>query len=253
MNFYKNINIIQHQAFAELRAEATRTFAGYLWWILQPLLSLAVYYIAFDWIFARGQDNYAIFMFSGIVFYQWFAGAVSRSATSLINNYWMMQHLNVHKIVFPLYVILVDSIKFMLVFIILLVAVLLCGYSISISWISLIPLLIIQLLFVIGVGCGAAAITPFIPDLEQVIGVILHLMFFLSGVFFNLSQMPEKLQKIMRLNPMAVLIEQYRLVLFHQQWPQWRHLDIALLQTFCIIAISIFLLNRYNKIYPKMG
>jgi homopolymeric O-antigen transport system permease protein len=253
MSLVKNFNIIKHQAFAELRAESTRTFAGYLWWIMQPLLSLLVYYIAFNWIFARGKENYAVFMFSGIVFYQWFASTVARSTTSLIDNYWMMQHLDVHKIVFPLYIVLVDFIKFIVVLIILLVTILLCGYSISIVWFSLVPLLFLQLLFIIGVSCGVAAITPFIPDLEQVIGVILHLMFFLSGVFFNLSQMPGELQAIMRLNPMAVLIEQYRLVLFHNNYPQWGKLGLTLLMSLGILFVSISILCRKNKMYPKIG
>ena len=71
MNYY---NIIIYRAIAELKSEGTRTYAGYLWWILEPLMSLAVYYVAFKYIFNRATNNFAIFLFIGIVLYRFFAG-----------------------------------------------------------------------------------------------------------------------------------------------------------------------------------
>ena len=67
-------HLIWYKAMAELKAENTRHYAGYLWWILTPILHLGVYYIIFSW-FRKQDENYVAFLFIGIVAYNWFSGS----------------------------------------------------------------------------------------------------------------------------------------------------------------------------------
>lgn len=249
----KLINLILYRSGAELRSEGTRTYAGYLWWILEPLMSLAVYYVAFKYIFHRDTDNFAIFLFIGIVGYRFFAGTVARSAGSIISGKGLMQLVYVHKAVFPLSVVLVNLVKFLMTLILVIVVTWVFGFSPAWAYLGLLLLIAVELLFVIGVSMLCAGITPFFPDFQMILGTLLHLLIFLSGVFYDISKLSPRTQMLVRLNPIAVIIEQYRLILLHGQWPNIERLLPAVGEGILFIIIGWIVIHRFNRYYPKLG
>lgn len=246
-------DVIRYRAVAELRAEATRTYAGYLWWVLQPLLMFAVYYVAFNYVVGSHRDHFAVFLFTGIILWQWFHVSVLRCAGSLIVSRALMQRVNLHKTVFPLSIILVNTIKFLVTLAILLVVLLAAGFTPGWSWLLLPALLAAQLLVIVACGCFAAMLSPFVPDFQHVLATILQLLFFVSGIIYDLSILPERIQRVLMLNPMAIVIGQTRELLMHHQTPQWGLLAIPLAESALVMGVSLMLLHRFNKVYPKLG
>jgi lipopolysaccharide transport system permease protein len=249
----KFFNLIFYRAAAELRSEGTRTYAGYLWWILDPLLSLAVYYVAFKYILHRGTDDFAIFLFSGIVIYRFFAGTVTRSAGSILNGHGLMQLVYVHKSIFPLSVVMVNLVKFMIT--LLLVIVISWLFRILPTWAYLaLPLLIVlELMVITGASMICAAITPFFPDFQLALGTIMHLLIFLSGVFYDVSKLSPRIKALINLNPLAVMIEQYRAILLHGQWPNLQPLVPVLVESIIFLAIGWLLIHKFNRYFPKLS
>ncbi|MBL4697705.1 MAG: ABC transporter permease [Phycisphaerales bacterium] len=246
-------HVVVYRAFAELRAEASRTYAGFLWWIIHPLLMFGVYYIAFNFIMANRTENFAIFLFTGIVLWQWFTVSVMRCAGSLIAARPLMQQVNLHKSVFPFSIILVNTVKFGITLVILFIVLLIAGYRPGLAWLALPILLFIQLLVIAAAGCFSAMISPFVPDFQHVLTTVLHLMFFISGIIYNLSMLPEHIRAVLAFNPMGILIEQTRNVLMSNQLPDWSMLTIPIAEAFIVLSISMALLHRYDKVYPKIG
>ena len=164
-----------------------------------------------------------------------------------------MQQLKRHKVIFPLSSLLVNAVKFSVTFAMLVVIVLLTGHSFSWAWVSLVPLMGILFLLILGLSCGVAAISPFIPDFQMILGTLLQLMFFMSGIFFDLSRLSATLRRYLQFNPMAILIENFRRVLLNGQWPQWHLLLLPLSEACVITGLSLLLLHRFNKLYPKLS
>ena len=109
----KNLLIlIYYKTLSDLKSEARKTYAGYLWWMLEPLLQLAVYYAFFTYIFTAREPNYALFLFIGLVSWRWFQASVLHSANSLIINRSMTQVIDIDKAFFPLEVVCVDLVKY---------------------------------------------------------------------------------------------------------------------------------------------
>jgi len=246
------IDVVVYRASAELRAEATRTYAGYLWWILNPLLSLAVYYVAFNWILGNREEGFAIFLFSGIVFWQWFAQSIIRGSGSLLESLHLMQQVDLHKSVFPVGIVLVNTAKFAVTFVLLLVAVLLAGHRPTPAWLALVPLLAIEFALITGFACGAAAVTPLFPDFRPILETAMHLLFFMSGIFFDLSDLPQ-FAHLLDYNPMAVLIVEFRRILLDGTWPEWGRLLVPVGHAAVALVLSMMLLNANDKIYPKLS
>ena len=250
MNYY---NIILYRAFAELKSEGTRTYAGYLWWIFDPLMSLLIYYVAFKYIFHRSTENFAIFLFIGIVVYRFFAGTVTRSASSIHSSKGLMQLVYIHKSIFPLSVVIVNLVKFIVTFILVLIVTWLAGIAPTWALLGLPILIIVELIFIIGSSMICAAITPFFPDFQIVLGTILHLLIFLSGVFFDVSKLSPKIQMIIRLNPIAVIIEQCRVIILNGQFPNLLHLLPTLGISLLFFYIGWIIIHRYNRYFPKIS
>ena len=249
----KFINLITFRTLAELKSEATRTYAGYLWWILEPLLSLGVYYVAFKYIYKSPPNNFLVFLFSGIVIYRFFAGTVSRSADSITSGQGLMQLVYVHKSIFPLSVVLVNLVKFLITMLLVMAAVWLSGIRPSLAYLGLPMLLLLQLLLTSGAAMVCAAITPFFPDFNLILSTMLNLLIFLSGVFYDISKLSPTMQTLIRYNPMAAIIEQYRAILLHGQWPNVWLLMPAIWECAVLLVIGVLLIQKFNRYFPKIS
>jgi len=246
-------HIIKYRAFAELRAEASRTYAGYLWWIFQPLLTFGVYYIAFKYVLNHDAHNFAIFLFTGIVIFQWFSSSVMRCSGTLIAARPLMQRVNLHKSVFPLSIILVNTVKFSFSFVILMIVYQLLGIFPGWAWLTLPILLVVELLVITAAGCFSAMISPFVPDFQNILATLILLLFHISGILYDISILPKHLRIALEFNPMTIVVREIRSVLMNNQFPNWEMLMIPVVESSVLLIISMALLHRYDKVYPKMG
>ncbi|MFC1781268.1 ABC transporter permease [Planctomycetota bacterium] len=238
---------------AELRSEATRTYAGYLWWIFEPLLSLVVYYVAFKYIFHRETDNFAIFLFSGIIVYRFFSSTVTRSATSISSSQGLMQLVYIHKSIFPISVLLINLVKFLVTVLLVIIVVWLSGIKPTWTYLALPVLVLLEMLIIAGISMICAAITPFFPDFKLILATLMHLLIFLSGVFYDIGTLSPRAQNIIRFNPIAVLVEQFRVILLKGQWPVFGLLGITLIESVVFIVIGWSMIHRFNRYFPKLS
>ncbi|MDP8219081.1 MAG: hypothetical protein P9M03_10185 [Candidatus Theseobacter exili] len=100
--------LTMYKAYAELQAESERTYAGFVWWILDPIFTLTVYYLVFQGVVSRGSENFVIFLCVGIVTWRWMQNTVMQSSTSILAGGGLMQQVYLPKIVFPTAIILSD-------------------------------------------------------------------------------------------------------------------------------------------------
>ena len=212
-----------------------------------------VYYIAFNYVIRNQTPDFALFMFTGIVLWQWFHVSVLRCSGSLIAAKPLMQQVNLHKSVFPFSIIMVNTVKFGITLALLFVVLAIAGHYPGLSWITLPVLLLVLLGVIAAAGSFAAMISPFIPDFQHILTTVLHLMFFISGIIYDLSILPQRIRSVLELNPMAIMISQTRKVLMYNEFPSWDVLLIPLGQSMIVLTISLYLMHRFDKTYPKIG
>lgn len=245
--------LILYRAYSDLRQESERTYAGYLWWIIEPLAQLVVYYLVFGLLLRRRGPDFVALLVVGIVTWRWMQTATMSGADAISGGRALMQRVYLPKIVFPTVAILTTTFKFLVTFLLVLVFLWLSGYGVSAAYVVLPCLFVIELSFIAAVTYISAAVVPFLPDLRIVLDNALRLLFFLSGVFYPGSALPEGFRPYFYLNPMATLIDAYRDVLLHGQWPPaWPLVAVGLFSSAGVLAGS-YLLARYDYVYPKLG
>ena len=244
MNYLELITV---KAWADLKSEASRAYIGFLWWFMEPILYMGSFYLLFGLGLKMGGDNFMYFLLCGLLPWKWFSSSLSNGSSSIIANTGLINQIYLPKYVLPMVTVTVTSMKFLMVLPILLLFLALSGFTPSIHWTALLPIVACQFLLVAAFASLLAAVIPFIPDLRFVIDNGMLLLMFLSGVFFDMSRIDESLRAIFYLNPVAVLLKDYREVLLHNQWPPI--LDIFYLTGFAAVAgtVSWYILKRIDR------
>lgn len=246
-------DLLLYKTRANLRAEVSRLYLNYAWWALEPLFSMGVFYIVFGVFMNSATPHFALFLLIGTTQWQWFSSTVLHASGSIQGASGLMQQVDIPKLFFPLEVFLQDSFKHL--FVLALMALFLCFYPVPVrlSWLVLPLLLALQGLLVVACSIFAAALVPFFPDFKLILATVLNILFFVSGIFFDVDMfvLPEHRQ-YMYANPMAGLIREYRRIIINGQWPDWIYLGNVLLGTILLLAVSLAFIRRYDRLYPRI-
>lgn len=224
MNKNQLLKVVWEKSRLNLKSEAAVNYLSYIWWVIEPILHMLVYYLVFESLLKRGGPGFVFFLLCGLVPWLWFSKVISQGSTSLVMGRALMSQLAIPKLFFPLVIVVQCSVKQVLVFAILLLLLLFSGFTPDIHWLALFPIILMQLLFMTPLACLLAAALVFVRDLSFIIPTVLQFMFFCTGIFFSLENIAGKYMKLFYMNPMAGLVQQYREVLLNNAWPEWMYL-----------------------------
>jgi lipopolysaccharide transport system permease protein len=254
MHKTKYIELILYKTYADLTAEASQTYLSFLWWIVEPLLYMTVFYFVFGLLFQRGGGaDYIPFLLCGLTFWKWFDSTVRVGSNSIIINANLMRQVYVPKIVFPTITILQNTVKFSIILALLLGFLKLYGINMGATYICLPALILVQLLFIAACTYLLCAIVPFVPDIAQFIGNGMVLLMFLSGIFYPIENIPHAYQNYFYLNPMAILLEAYRDTMLYARWPNWTALGWVSLASIAGMWAAYKILFKFDRTYPRLA
>lgn len=245
---WSNRHLIWQFARREILARYHGSMLGLGWSLLGPLLMLAVYTLVFRDIFkARWPssitDNsgfeFALQVYAGLIVFNLFAECVGRAPKLILE-----QPNLVKKVVFPL-----ESLAWVAVIAALFNALINLGVLVGASlWLRgwhtemlCAPLILLPLIpLLLGLSWGLAGLGVFVRDIAPAISLTISLLMFLSPIFYPASALGERWQFLMSWNPLSLIIESLRQLLFSGQWPNG--LELILYSGITIGMASIGLL-----------
>lgn len=253
MTYRQYFQLARVYVSANLSVEVASYYLNYIWWVLEPLLMMAIFYVVFDIMLHQGTDNFVGFLLVGLAAWNWFARSVNNAKNSIHDARGLIMQVRIPKSFFPFVTVCQDGFKHLFVTALLLVFLVFYPTPISVTWLAL-PLLVgIQFILTLAVSMLCAAIVPFVPDLRFIVSTVLELLFFASGIFYDLDTMviPEH-QPIIYLNPMAGLIKNYRAILLYGRWPDWSYLGWVTLASILFLGLALLLLKKLDHVYPRV-
>jgi len=186
------------------------------------------------------------------IMWRWFAISIPQCASSISTNVGLIRQVYIPKLVFPAMVVTTSTFKFMIVFVLLLVFLIFTGKSPGAEWFALPVMMGVQLLLMLAIGSVLSAIVPFVPDLKLIIDNGIILLFFLSGVFFDISSASPEIEFYLNVNPMVGIIDNYRMVLLEGAWPDWFLLGTVFSISLVGFSLGGYLLRRFDRTYVKV-
>lgn len=225
-------DLVWVKAMFNLKAEASQNKISYLWWILEPLMYMTVFYIVFEKLLHRGGEDYLFYLMVGLVMFQWFAKSVQGASGAIQRAKKVLQQVRITPLFFPAVVIVQTGMKQTAVFILLFAFLWGFGFTPSWQWLGLIPVFLAQFLLIASVGFFLSLLVPLFKDLQQIIPSAIQFLLFVSGIFYSVDRIPEAWRTLFFWNPVANLLYQYRRILLSGAWPDW----LLLAQVFVVAA-----------------
>lgn len=248
------LELVFFKTYADLKAEVSRNYLGFLWWVIEPILYMGAFFFIFGLGFRKGSTEFIYFLLAGITAWKWFASSLTASSYVLKSNKGTMNQVAVPKIVFPIIMILDNMIKYLFVLALFIIALVIGGYYPNVAWLSLPIVLLVQLTFICATSGLVAAIVPFVPDLSLLINNFMMILFFMSGIFFDINSLEsEAVKTIMNFNPMVGIIESYRGIFLRSDWPDFSTMAAIASISLIGILIAIMLFSRFDKLYAKVS
>ena len=242
------ITLMDTLARIRLRAEARRYGLGYLWWILEPLLYVGVFYLVFVLVLGNRESGFLFFLAVGKLTFIWFSKTVNQAAQSLLNSKEIMAQTNLPKHLFPMAVIHEGLYRQGAVFVFLLIFIWVAGFEPDGGWLWLIPVMLTQYLLIVGCSLLAAVLVCLQRDFQMLIQLGMVFLLFVSGVFWDINAIssPKLIFWLEALNPLAGLLDAYRHILMWDTVPDLTQLLLINLQS---IALLGFMMWLYAKLH----
>lgn len=241
--------LINTMALMKMKANANKMLLGYLWWILEPLLFVAVFFVVFEYILRRGGEGFFVFLLVGKMAFLWFSKSVTLASMSLRQNKGLISQRAMPKWIFPLSSVQEATYKSIIAFGLMMLMLWIIGTSEPANWWRLLPLLLLNYWFVSSVAVFASILVTWVEDFSQIISLAMMGLMFGSGIFWNVRDIsnPEVVWWIYTLNPVAALLDAYRQVLIENSTIEYGNLISLCVVSLSLWAISLLIMKRKNN------
>ena len=248
----------------DVKLKYRRSVLGYLWSILNPLLTMLVMAVVFSHMFKRSIENFPVYLICGNILFAFLRESTTQAINSVLGNASLIKKAYVPKYIFTLSKITSCLVNFVLSLGALLIVMIATG--VRFRWNNLlivIPILELYI-FCIGLGLLLAATTVFFRDIRNIWSVVtlawmyLTPVFYSLEVFYNTSEPNANLASetigliIRRFNPMYMYIQQFRYFIL-QYSPVWEVPCSVLIWRGGLVAVVMLLIGGlvFNRTKEK--
>lgn len=257
--------LIRYLVTADMKKRGSDTVLGNLWWILDPLLQMAVYVVFVTIIAPRPAPDYPLFIFAAVLPWKWYQAVVTDACSSVISQAGLIRQIAFPKVVLPIALSTADAVGFVWGLIPLFVIMLFYADRISVMLLWIPVIAAVQYVFSIASAIFFAAANVFFRDLGNVIGHALRLWWFLSPGLYSLEQLDKIgfikdhhwIDVLAHANPFAILFTAYRNVIYGTEGADHLSPDLAslaalLLASFGLIALATIFFKRVEPDFAKV-
>ena len=244
---YQYRELLKTNVHKEIRGKYKGSFLGVLWSFLNPLLMVAVYAIVFPYLMRMQQENYLIYLITGVIPWVFFTSVVTSGCNCVWLNGGIIKKVYFPREILPISVVLAALINFLISCIIILLFVVFSGVGISVNlvWVPVIAL--IQSMLSLGLLFILSSINVYVRDIEYLVQFVVNLAFYATPIVYSISMIPEKFRWVLSLNPMTSLIGAYRSVFYYKEMPDLLSLGVVGLVSFVVLVLGFLVFKKLEK------
>jgi lipopolysaccharide transport system permease protein len=230
--------LVRYLVKADLTKKGANTLLGNVWWVLDPLLQMAVYVVFITIVVGNRTEGYPLFIFCAILPWKWFTTSVGDGITSVTSQERIIKQVQFPKIVLPLSAVVsgIGSFAF-----------------------GMIPLVaVVQFVFSLALVVFLSAANVFFRDVGNLVRHVLRLWFYLSPALYGASQIEKVDAKggmvatLFNANPWTTLFESYRNLIFYDTAPLWSGLAAVFVASLVLLGLAIIFFKRLEPSFAKV-
>ncbi|MBQ3469148.1 MAG: ABC transporter permease [Bacilli bacterium] len=246
-DLYEYRQLLKSNIRKEVRGKYKGSFLGVLWSFVNPLLMTLVYAIVFPLLLRSSQPHYTTFIVIAIIPWTWFTYTIASGTNTFLVNEGIVKKVYFPREILPISIVTSGLINFLISCIIICLFLLFSGIGFSINIIYLPLIVITQYILQLGIILITSAIDVYIRDAEYIINFFVMMLFYGTPILYSVDMFPEQYRWILRLNPMATIIESYRNIFYYKTTPNFVMLGIVFLFSLLVFGIGTAVFRKLEK------
>lgn len=238
----------------DLKVRYKQTYIGALWAIFQPFMTMVVFSVFFGGLLQVPSDGvpYPIFVYTGLLFWQFFSSALSDTSNVLITNQAIITKVYFPRLILPLSSVATKFIDFAIALVILVGMMFYYGYTPNLLGLLIIPLLLfITFMASVGLGLFLASVNVKYRDVRYILPFFIQIIMFVTPVIYP-AGIVGKYSWILALNPMMGVIQSARAALLGTTVLNWTLVSISLIATFMLMIIGIYTFKKTERYFADI-
>jgi lipopolysaccharide transport system permease protein len=251
---WKYRELLYFFTWRDLKVRYKQTAIGALWAIFQPFITMVVFTVFFGGLLKVPSDGvpYPIFVYTGLLFWQFFSSALSDTSNVLITNQSIITKVYFPRLLLPLSTVATKFIDFAIASIILIGMMFYYGYTPNLIGLLILPLLLlITFMASVGLGLFLASINVKYRDVRYALPFFIQILMFVTPVIYPAGVLG-KYSWILALNPMMGVIQSARAALLGTTVLNWTLVSVSLIATFVLMIIGIYTFKKTERYFADI-
>jgi lipopolysaccharide transport system permease protein len=248
-----NFNLMIELAKRDFIERYSGSALGFIWSFIHPLITILIYMIVFGNIMGArlpGMPSiygYGIYLVSGLIFWLPFSNTVSRASTVFIEKKNIIAKIHVDLPSLPLFIVISESVTFVVTLVIFTSILLFTGYPLSIYFPLIVIIYLFQQVFAYALGFFMGMFVVFLRDLKEVVIIGLQIWFWFTPIVYVFDILPPGAQQILIWNPEFVIISASHDIFIYQTLPSIYNLSLVLVIGVLLVVIDLILFKKLEK------
>jgi homopolymeric O-antigen transport system permease protein len=236
--------LIWNLVVRDLKVRYKRSFLGFIWVMLSPLLQMVVMYVVFSQILRFSVAHYAIYLLVGILAFNLFSQSTVSAMGNLQSNAAILRKLYVPPSVFVASAIGSALVNFVFALGPLVAIAIFNGLSPSLVWLFILVPSMLTALFAMGIGLIVSALFVFFHDIFEIYQVLINLYYFLTPVMYPLTTLPQPLRDWEAYNPLYLYLDMTRNAVIRNALPAPETLLLAAGLSIAVLIVGWLIFTR---------
>lgn len=218
--FYQYRFLMQQLVSKDIKLKYRRSFLGYLWSILNPLMVMVIMVIVFSSMFRSDIENFPVYLIIGQTMFNFMSESTNQAISSITGNAALLKKTYVPKYVFTVAKITSSFVNTLFAMGALVIVFVVCRVTPNVYY-FMIPLILLQeYIFCLGLGMLLAQSSVFFRDIQYIYNALITGWMYLTPLFYPITLLPESVRRIVEtLNPMYFYVAQFRQIVLEGRMP----------------------------------
>jgi len=258
-NIVARRDLLRELTLSELRSRTAESRLGWVWWLVDPLIMMLIYWAVVVGVFGRGQSYqpYPVFILCALLPFKHLTSGLTSASRILRNNEGLIKSIAFPTMVLPMSNVLAGFAYFLFGFVVLLASALAFGLPVGASLIQVPALMLFQLMLVTSLSLVATSFGALIRDLSGFLTHVTRVIFYASPTLYGVDTVIERapafgrfgewIPTLFMLNPLAILIHGYREAVFYGGWLDPKYWAILAVEAVVLFAVGQRVYRAFDK------
>ena len=244
--------LIRNLVIKDLKLKYRGSLIGFVWSLANPLLTAAVYTIAFRSILRIRSEGFVFYLMLGLLAWTFFASSAAMSTGSIVDNGGLLKSVRFPRAILPIATVLFTLAQSLLTVLVFLPLMLIVYRIRPAAPMLLFPVIVtLQALFTIGVALILATTTAFFRDVRHLVEVALMVLFWTTPIVYTIHDVSGRLPQLILLSPLSSFVTAYHNIFYDRQWPSLEIWAIAITYTTVALSLGLWLIVRYEDSFAE--